>query len=93
MEFNGLHVNTEASIAPISEIRQDSFSEDPVFDSTKIYAGQSSKLKFDNYNEVATKKSFKDLLESREIDFEAVCLCFQYKLRNLFKLAAMVEFI
>ena len=69
------------------------FSEDSVFDWTKNYAGQSSKLKFGNYNEVATKKSFKDLLESREIDFEAVCLCFRYKLRNLFTLAAMVELI
>ena len=53
--------------------------------------GQSSKIKFQKYHEVATKKSFKGLLESREIDFNAVCFCFQHKLRIIFTIKATVD--
>ena len=56
------------------------------------YRYQSSKIKFQKYHEVATKKSFNGLLESREIDYKAECLCFQQKLRILSNLIAKVIF-
>ena len=73
LKFNGIHVDTQVRI-PLLQISKKS---ELGIDRIGLFL-----TKWNVYHEVATKASFGELLQSRENDFNATCLCFQQKTRT-----------
>ena len=83
LQLNGLHVNTEKCIVLFKQCWKG--HDFPVEESAnRRISTPILKNKVPAISINCNEKTFKHLLESRAIDFEAACICFQQKLRIRF---------